>query len=127
MTPVKRKKVIDHRNTEIQKTPKGKVSKSKLISKLNKNKLIIDFDTSKNQFQSNDLAQIFEHGFDQNEEDEETKKNYLYGDNSLTNMIKQGQENSGVNFGNINFGNLNYCGGGGGYNEDSQGFHNFQD
>jgi len=52
MTPVKRKKIYDHRATEMQRTPKGKFSKSKAIHKLSKNKVIIDFAVDKNFFQN---------------------------------------------------------------------------
>ncbi len=52
MTPVKKKKIYDHRATEMQKTPKGKFSKSKAIHKLSKNKVIIDFAVDKNFFQN---------------------------------------------------------------------------
>jgi len=47
-TPTKQPSSHKNRTEEIQKTPKGKLSKSKVIGKISKNKLVIDFDLEKN-------------------------------------------------------------------------------
>jgi len=43
-------KILDPRTEEIQKTPKCKMSKSKVIEKISKKKFVIDFDVEKNYF-----------------------------------------------------------------------------
>jgi hypothetical protein len=50
MTPIKKKRNQDQRTAEIQKTPKGKISKSKAVQKVSKNKVLIDFDVNKSYF-----------------------------------------------------------------------------
>jgi len=43
-------KILDPRTEEIQKTPKCKMSKSKVLEKISKKKYVIDFDVEKNYF-----------------------------------------------------------------------------
>lgn len=60
VTPSKQLKLFDPRTEEIQKTPKCKLSKSKVIEKISKNKVIIDFDIAKNYFLDDiDTAEYF--------------------------------------------------------------------
>jgi len=59
-TPSRKMRFHDPRSEEIQKSPKCKMSKSKVLGKISKNKIVIDFDIEKNYFLDQiDTAEYF--------------------------------------------------------------------
>lgn len=77
-------KMFDTRTDEIQKTPKCKLSKSKVIEKISKNKFVIDFDLEKNYFLDQINTTEYFHTEERESFDQDLEQ-MLFGNSAFTN------------------------------------------